>query len=244
MHVAALIPAYNEAATIAAIARQARAHTGWVIVVDDGSSDGTAAQLAGLDVTVLRQDFNQGKAAALQRGFVHALEHGAEAVITLDADGQHDPTDIPRLIEAGERHPRHIVIGARLANRKRMPRARRFGNAQADFWISWAAGYPIRDTQSGFRLYPSALLHALLPLDHSRAGFVFESEMLIEAVWRGFYIVAVPIATVYPEQARGSYYRPLHDTARIARMVARRLLRRRLNPLALLRALGLVPPPD
>jgi len=239
--IAVVIPAYNEAATLANIIGRARQHIATVIVVDDGSSDGTADQAEAAGAWVLRQPVNQGKGAALWRGMQEALARGANAVITLDADGQHCPEDIPKLLEVHGRQPHCLVIAARLEHRDRAPPLRRFANGMADFWVSWAAGCPIRDTQSGFRLYPAALLRKLPPLENQRRGFVFESELLIHAAHHGHYPAMVKIATLYPSQGRPSHYRPWHDTLRIVAMVAWELIKQGLYPLGLLRSLGLWP---
>lgn len=240
MVVVAVIPAYNESATIADVAARARRELEAVIVVDDASSDGTAERLLGGDVVVLRNAENLGKGGSLWRGMAHALASGADAVVTLDADGQHRPEDIPALISAALANPGRIVIGARRLSRERAPPARRFANAFADFWISWAAGHPIEDSQSGFRLYPAALLRQL-DIRHDRdRSFVFESEVLIEGARLGWRSCAVPIETIYRKGSRPSYFRPVTDIVRITRMVAAKLLRRGMYPVGLLRALGLV----
>ena len=244
MQVAVVIPAFNEATTVAEIAECALRYTRTVFVVDDGSEDDTAAQLLDLPVTLLRNVTNLGKAASMSRGFVAALEQSMDAVITLDADGQHRPEDIPRLIEAAEEYPGDIVIAARLGGRERMPRSRRFGNWQADFWIAWAAGYPIRDTQCGYRLYPAALLERLVVPGGRQDSFVFESEVLIEAARIGCYARPVSIDTIYGRSPRESHYRAASDTMRIVLMVAGKLIRSGLYPLGLLRSLGLLPHPD
>jgi len=243
MQVAVVIPAFNEATTVAEIAERALRYTRTVFVVDDGSEDDTVAQLRDLAVTLLRNDTNLGKAASMARGFVAALEQSMDAVITLDADGQHRPEDIPRLIEAAEEYPGDIVIAARLGGRERMPRSRRFGNWQADFWIAWAAGYPIRDTQCGYRLYPAALLERLVVPGGRRNSFVFESEVLIEAARMGCYARPVSIDTIYGCSPRESHYRAASDTMHIVLMVAWKLVQRGLYPLGLLRSLGLLPHP-
>lgn len=243
MRVAVVIPAFNEADTVADIAERALRYSSHVLVVDDGSEDDTASRLTGLPVTLIRNDVNIGKAASMARGFAAALDEGVDAVITLDADGQHRPEDIPRLVGAAAEHPGDIVMAARTQERGRMPRTRRFGNRQADFWISWAAGYPIRDTQSGFRLYPAALLERLQVRGGRRNSFVFESEVLIDAARLGCYAHPVAIEAIYDEGARDSHYRAGADTMRIVRMVAGKLVRSGLNPLGLLRCLGLVPCP-
>jgi glycosyltransferase involved in cell wall biosynthesis len=241
--VTVVIPAYNEAATIADIAKRARAQLAQVIVVDDGSGDGTAEQLRGLDVTVLRNERNCGKAVSLWRGMETALARGASAVVTLDADGQHQPEDIPQMLRAAAQYPGQLIVASRLRRAAPPPPLRLFANRCANFWISWAAGYWIADSQSGFRLYPAALLRRL-PTPHGRgSGFVFESEALIEAAWQGVRSRPVVIDSIYPKVARPSHYRPAVDTLRIIRMVALRLLRRGLYPLGLWRVLR-EPRPD
>jgi len=214
-----------------------------VIAVDDGSDDDTATQLLELPVMLIRNDTNLGKAASLARGFAAALAQSMDAVITLDADGQHRPADIPRLIEAAGKYPGDIIIAARLEGRDSMPRLRRFGNWQADFWIAWAAGYPIRDTQCGYRLYPAALLQRLGVRGGRRNSFVFESEVLIEAARIGCYARCISIDTIYAGSSRASHYRAASDTMRIIVMVAGNLIRSGLYPLGLLRSLGFLAHP-
>ena len=243
MTIAVVIPAYNEAATIAEIVRRTRQRIEWVIVVDDGSGDDTAAQAGAAGAVVLRQPDNQGKGASLWRGMRHAVEQGAEAIITLDADGQHRPEDVPKLLEAHRRWPSRLIIAARLERREAAPRLRRFANRMADFWVSWAAGCPIPDTQSGFRLYPAAFLRRASGPRGGRRGFAFESALLIQASRQGCYPAAVAIETIYPAQARPSHYRPWRDTLWIVDLVAWSLLKRGLYPLGLLRSLRLLPLP-
>jgi glycosyltransferase involved in cell wall biosynthesis len=208
-----------------------------VVVVDDGSTDGTAEALHGLPLILLRNRHNLGKAASLWTGFTHALAHGARWIVTLDGDGQHRPEDISRLLAATVRFPDRIVIGARLHDRKNFPARRYYANQFARFWISWAAGYAIADTQSGFRVYPASLLATLGPREVSWQGFVFESEILIVAAARGVESVAVAIPGIYPQQARASHFRPIHDIARIVLMVAGKLLMRGMFPVGLWRSL-------
>lgn len=234
---AIVIPAYQEAATIRDIVQRCLAHGEPVIVVDDGSSDDTAAQVADLPVTLIRHPHNRGKAHSLWTGMQAALSMGADAVITLDGDGQHAPEDIARLIAARAQAPDALIIGARLLNRAEAPAARRRANDFADFWISWASGQRILDSQSGFRLYPGTLLRDLEIRRSDRYGFVFESEILIEAVRRGVAVRSVGMASRYPPQARRSHFRPVLDIAAIVLMVAGKLLARALHPLGLYRAL-------
>jgi glycosyltransferase involved in cell wall biosynthesis len=237
--IAVVIPAYNEALTIRDVASRALAQLRDVIVVDDGSTDGTSATLHGLPLTLICNPRNLGKGASLWRGFAVALAEGAEAVITLDADAQHRPEDIPRLVEAWRAQPGHIVIGARLWDRGNVPRLRYFGNRFANFWVAWAAGFPVSDSQSGFRLYPASILRRVKVAHGPGARFAFESEILIEAGRAGAGFSAVPISALYPPAARASHYRSAADTARIVRMIAWKLLARGLDLPALVRSLSL-----
>jgi hypothetical protein len=157
----------------------------------------------------------------------------------LDADGQHSPDEIPRLVAASQRHPNQIIIAARLGKRSTVPGIRRFANNIADFWISWAAGHRISDTQSGFRLYPAALLKQMRLERNLRHGFVFESEILIEAAKRGYYTTSIITDAIYPQGARASHYRPTLDTLLIIRMISWQLISRGLYLQGLVASLGL-----
>jgi glycosyltransferase involved in cell wall biosynthesis len=245
MRTVVVIPAYDEAATLRDVAQRALAVCPHVVVVDDGSSDGCAATLDDLPVTLRTHAVNRGKAASLWTGFAAALALHPDVVVTLDGDGQHQPEDVPRLLAAARRHPAHIVIAARVHDRAQAPRARRVANAVADFWLSWAAGHRVVDSQSGQRAYPAALLRTLLDearLRHDAgASYPLESELLIVAARRGYRTVAVPIDTVYRAGARRSHFRPVRDIARIVRMVAGHLLARRLHPRGLWRCLTSAP---
>jgi glycosyltransferase involved in cell wall biosynthesis len=236
--VAVVIPAYNEAATIRDVAAGARAYASLVIVVDDGSQDGTAETLSGLDVVVLRNATNCGKGASLKRGITCALQRGAALVITMDGDGQHMPQDTPRLLAMAKEHPNDIIVGARLIGTEAFPRRRYYANQVANFFISWAAGYAIKDSQSGFRLYPAKLLQQPRVAKIRAPGFAFESEVLIEAARLGYGSKPVAIAAVYGKEARASHFRPVVDILRITRMVAWKLIFRGLYLNGLYRALA------
>jgi len=218
-----VIPALNEERAIRAVVEDALRVCATVIVVDDGSSDGTSAALAGLPIEHIRHAQPQGKALALCDGFRRALALGASGVLTMDGDGQHAASDLPRLLAAAAKYPNHIVIGARLLGKDAQPDKNRIGNQQADFWVSWACGQRIVDTQSGQRFYPRAAIEIALGLPQD--GFVFESEILIEASLRGIRAVSVPIASRYEEDRRASHFKPFRDVTRITRMIAGRLVR-------------------
>lgn len=223
-----VIPGYNEAATIRDVASRAKRRCPNVVVVDDGSTDGTAEALVGLDVTVLCNEQNRGKAGSLARGFDYALARGAMGVITLDADGQHAPEEILSFFEQAAEHPTAFLVGARRREQRRSSVSRYVANRIADFWIGWAAGLPIEDSQSGFRLYPASLLRAVNLKSDKTRSFVFESEILIEAARRGVECRNVEI-TVQPRSGpRPSHFRPLVDVLRITQMVAWKLLSRGL----------------
>jgi UDP:flavonoid glycosyltransferase YjiC (YdhE family) len=233
---AAVIPAYNEAATIHAVATRTLRYIHLVIVVDDGSSDRTAEAIRELPVTVLRHPHNQGKAAALWLGMQYALERGAAAVLTLDGDGQHEPDDIPALIAMHRRDPMAIIIGARFRRKQAIPWLRAIAHRTANFWVSWAAGYQIQDSQSGFRLYPAAVLNKAGSRCDPTSGFAFESEVLIEAGRMGIPIRAVPVPAIYGRHLRRSHFRQMRDVARITGMVAQKLLANRMDIPGLLKS--------
>jgi glycosyltransferase involved in cell wall biosynthesis len=231
------IPAYQEAATIRALAQEALAQSPNVIVVDDGSTDGTALQLSGLPVTLLVHPHNRGKDASLRTAFAHALAQDAACVIAMDGDGQHDPADAPLLLAAWRRNPRLILIGSRLHDRSQFPTARWRANRFACFWISWAAGHPIADSQSGFRAYPAEVMRLALGTKVRGRRFTFESEVLIEAARHGHETLALAIPGRYPANARPSHFRPVRDITWIVLMVAGRLLRSGMAPVGLWRSL-------
>ena len=234
----AVIPAYQEAATIAAVVTRLRAAMPGVpvLVVDDGSSDGTAAIAAAAGAEVLGGAANQGKGAALRLGMRAALARGAGFVATLDGDGQHRPEDVPRLVALAA--PDVIVIGSR-RGAAGQPAARRRANRVADFWISWAARHPVSDSQSGLRLYPAAALADLARYEGRARRFSFESEILIDAARQGITTVAAEIPALYGTTLRRpSHFRPVADIARIVIMVAGKLLARGMDPVGLWRSLA------
>ena len=234
---AVVIPAYNEVKTIRDITERALLHAKSVIVVDDCSTDATVNELSDLNITLLRNDENLGKAATLWRGIEHALSAGAEKIVTIDGDGQHKPDDIPRFVAASVDYPGRVVIGMRFTNSEGIPKARYNANKFANFWIAWAAGMPIKDSQSGFRLYPAQLFSDVKIECGKGRGFVLESEILIEAGRNGFKVISVPIDAIYNSNARPSHFRPVLDIAKITLMVAGKLANRGFYPMGLYRSL-------
>ncbi len=217
-NVAIVIPALNEALRIRDVVQGALAQCPNVIVIDDGSDDGTAERIADLPVTLLRHARRMGKGASLRDGFREALRQRREGVLTMDGDGQHSADDIPRLLAAARRHPGCVVIGARLRKRANQPTYRRLANRFGDWGIAWGTGYQVADSQSGQRYYPAAVC-ALD--DVPGEDFVFEAQILISAARQlGTRCVSVPIESRYKtvhsgEQFRPSHFKPLRDFSRI-----------------------------
>ena len=199
--IVALIPGYQEGPRIAAVVEAARRHLP-VVVVDDGSTDDTAVQAEAAGAIVLVQRPNAGKGAALRAGFRHALEHGAAAVVTLDADGQHDPAEIPAFLAAFEATGAELIIGRR--DFGSMPPIRRLSNTLGGWVFSAAVGRRVADNQSGYRLIGRRLMTALLDSDES--GFEFEVEMIARCIALGLPITDVPIRTIYAGEP--SHIRP------------------------------------
>jgi glycosyltransferase involved in cell wall biosynthesis len=209
--VIAVIPAYQAASSLAPVVREASRHLA-VLVVDDGSSDATAEVAAASGAQVVRQQPNQGKGAALRTGFRYAIDAGYEAVLTLDADGQHDPTCIPAFLQAWQARHAPLIIGRR--DFSQMPLSRRLANNLGTLVFSWAVGRDIADNQSGYRLIGRPLLPRLL--DSTEAGFEFEVEMITLAIRAGVVIDWVPIPTIYADQ--GSHIRPAAHVANFLRV--------------------------
>ncbi len=187
-----------------------------VFVVNDGSTDGAPERAGASGARVIDHPANRGKGAALATGFAAALAEGAEGVITLDADGQHDPAWIPRFLDAAE--GADIVVGSRMSEPGSMPWLRVGVNRFTSVVVSRLAGTRLTDSQSGFRWISSDVLRAVR-LESQR--FDAESEILIKAARRGFRIAEIPVPTIYGNEV--SKIRPLRDTGRFIRLVWRGL---------------------
>ncbi|SMM98428.1 FIG143263: Glycosyl transferase [uncultured Candidatus Thioglobus sp.] len=231
-----VIPAYNEEKTIRNVVKRALAQCEKIIVVDDGSSDGTIAELENLPIDLIKHTTNQGKAASLWDGFQLALKSKIDFIITLDGDAQHSPEDMGLLIKDRVAYKNHIIIGARLADKASIPTKRYYANKIANFWIAWASGYPIADSQSGFRLYPVKLFEGLKISTSKNSSFVFESEIIIKAAKMGIYSHAVAIPAVYTKDARPSHFQGVRDITLITLMVGKSLISRIMYPQGFYRA--------
>lgn len=181
MELKAIIPAYQTAASVADVVVATRRLISDVLVIDDGSTDETAEEARRAGADVLRFPENRGKGIALRAGFSRALENGCRAVVTLDADGQHDPGEIPKLVELWRETQAALVIGSRAHLEEKMRPARRFGNRFARNSISFFAGTPIPDAQSGFRIYDVALLRTIALRG---VRYELEAEVIVRAADR------------------------------------------------------------
>jgi glycosyltransferase involved in cell wall biosynthesis len=219
-NIVALIPGYQEGPRIAAVVAGSRLSLP-VVVVDDGSTDDTAAQAEAAGAMVLIQRPNAGKGAALRAGFRHVLEDGTTAVVTLDADGQHDPAEIPAFLAAFDATGAELIIGRR--DFATMPPVRRLSNTLGGWVFSVAVGRNVPDNQSGYRLIGRRLMTALL--DSTESGFEFEVEMIARCIALGLPIADVPIRTIYAGEP--SHIRPWRHFTEFLRVTraARRIVK-------------------
>ena len=211
-NVLAIIPAYNEGENIGLVISATLKHLP-VLVIDDGSSDETARIAASNGAKVLHQVPNQGKGVALRKGFEHAIEAGYQAVVTLDADGQHDPHEIPTFMRAYQQSRADLIIGER--HFSPIPTIRRLANTLGKWSFSWAVGQSIGDNQSGYRMISRRMMEAVLGSQES--GFEFEVEMIVVCIQKGYTLEWVPIRTIY--SGEGSHIQPLKHIFEFTTMV-------------------------
>lgn len=213
--IAATIPAFQAAPSLGDVVRRTLRLIPDVLVVDDGSRDGTAeeARAAGAEVLVLPE--NRGKGVALRTAFDTLIPRGYSGIVTLDADGQHLPEEIPRLLEAG---PADLVLGTRDHLFRDMGTVRRTSNRLSSWAISFAAGQSLSDVQTGFRLYSRELLTTI---GFPGSRFEAESAVVVRAARHGLRIVTVPVRLGFADGRTTSHYRPLVDSLRIAGAVTR-----------------------
>jgi glycosyltransferase involved in cell wall biosynthesis len=206
---AALIPCFNEATAIGEVVRAVHQHLPVVLVVDDGSTDDTAANAATAGAEMVRHATNRGKGAALRVGFQHLRDRGFQWALTLDGDGQHAADDIPKFFQRAEAGGASLIVGDRLSHAEKIPPLRRRVNRWMTKRLSRRAGLPLADSQCGFRLVNLAALSGVeLTADH----FEIESELLLRFVAAGRKVEFVPIEVIYKTNA--SKIHPLVDTWR------------------------------
>jgi glycosyltransferase involved in cell wall biosynthesis len=216
LRIAAVIPAYQAAGTVPYVIEDVLPVVPELLVIDDGSTDGTGDAARSAGARVLTHTKNRGKGAALKTAFDDLFGRGVDAVVTLDADRQHIPTEIPRLTDLAE--DADLVLGVRDHLFGEMSSLRRFSNSISSRLISFAAGTHISDAQTGFRLYKRRLLENV---SWNETGFDAESAVVVRSARLGYKIVGVPIELAKVDGRSTSHFRPLADSARIARAVVR-----------------------
>lgn len=218
-----VIPLYNHAATVREVAKRALAVLPRVLVVDDGSTDGGGDTLGGLDVQLVRHEVNRGKGAAILTAAREAARMGMTHIVTIDADGQHDPGDLCALLEVLRADPLSIVVGKRDFETANVPGSSRFGRKFSNFWLRLQTGRSLEDTQSGFRVYPLAVLEEL-KLGESR--YSFEIEVLVKAAWAGVALRDAYISVYYPPRdERVSHFDKFKDNFRLTLLNTRLTMR-------------------
>lgn len=210
-----VIPTFNNATFLRPLLTELNTFGPGIIVIDDGSSDGTAGVLADFEgLTVISFPLNQGKGAALRAGFSKALELGFSYAITIDSDSQHRVDDIPAFLEILENESPILVMGSRVLDQEHVPAGNRFANRFSSFWFRVETGIRLKDTQSGFRLYPLKEIENIRCIS---GKYEYELEVLVKSAWKGISIKEIPIQVHYPPKGeRISHFRPFRDFMRIS----------------------------
>jgi len=218
-----VVPLYNHGATVRDVVDRCLKQHPYVLVVDDGSCDGGANDLSDLPVTVLKHEVNRGKGQAILTAEDYARQHDFSHVVTIDADGQHHPEDLPLFFAAIESEPLAIYVGLRDFDVANIPTSSRFGRQFSNFWLRVETGCKLGDVQSGYRAYPVRVLDHLTFTD---LRFSFEVEVLVKACWAGVPLYDVPIQVYYaPGSERVSHFDKLKDNMRLAWLNNRLCLR-------------------
>ena len=214
--VCVMVPTYNNAGTVVDVVKGILQLTDDLIVVIDGCTDDTRERLdeAGLDIVRVDYAQNRGKGHALLAGFEKALAMDYDYAITIDADGQHLPEDIPVFLEALQKHPDSLIIGARNLHQVNMSSGSTFANKFSNFWFKVQTGIALSDTQTGYRLYP---LRRLTGKRFITSRYEAELELLVFSAWANIPIHEVPVNVYYPpKEERVSHFRPFADFLRIS----------------------------
>lgn len=211
-----IIPTYNNCRTLKQVIDGVSHYTEDIVIVNDGSTDNTAEILDSYSrFNKINLPKNKGKGNALRVGFQHAESLGYQYAITIDSDGQHFPDDIPVFVDSleKEKNKNLLLIGARNMAQDGVPKKSSFGNKFSNFWYWVETGNRLKDTQSGFRLYP---LTYLKELKFYTRKFEFEIEVIVRAAWNGTIVKNVPVKVKYDESERVSHFRPFKDFTRIS----------------------------
>jgi glycosyltransferase involved in cell wall biosynthesis len=207
-----IIPAFNAERTIIEVVEEVGGYGLPLLVVDDGSTDSTAVLLERLAVATIRHPVNLGKGAALRTGFAWAAKNGFTGVVTLDSDGQHDPTAIPLIISTAEREGFDLLIASRRSQFEQMSGLRRQWNRFGVWCFLKRTGFTIDDSQSGFRFYSARLLQEI---ELTADGYEMEMEILMKAWRKGFRVASIPVAARVADGRSTSHYQPVRDTWKI-----------------------------
>lgn len=213
MKVCVIVPTYNNCKTLKRVLDSVLLYTSNIIIVNDGSTDETLRILANYSQLVqIHFSKNSGKGMALRAGFKKAIELNYNYAITIDSDGQHFASDIPKFIDFLEKESDALIIGSRNMMQEGVPKKSSFGNKFSNFWFWFETGIRLEDTQSGFRLYP--LLH--IPKKYFTNKFEFEIEVIVRSAWKGITVINMPIQVLYDPTERVSHFRPFKDFTRIS----------------------------
>ncbi len=208
-----VIPVYNHSATVRDVASRCLQQHPDVVVIDDGSTEDIPAALEGLDVRIISHDRNRGKGQAILTASRYAVENNKTHILTIDADGQHYPEQIPDFLEAVNKQPNAVVIGVRNFGDSDAPFSSRFGRSFGNFWVRIQTGIKVHDIQSGYRVYPVAVLNNLRFMFHT---YAFEDEVIVRASWAGIPISGIPVKVFYATgNKRVSHFCKFRDNVRL-----------------------------
>ena len=210
-----IIPTFNNDQTLEKVIAGVKNYSYDVLVINDGSTDKTNEILSRqTGITIFHQDKNRGKGLALRRGFDEARKLGYDYALTIDSDGQHNTSDIPKFFELLEKNPGCLIMGARNMDQASVPGKSSFGNKFSNFWFRFETGIELPDTQTGFRLYPISLLQHMKFFTRK---FEFEIEVIVRGAWKGIPFLSVPVSVYYaPKETRISHFRPFQDFTRVS----------------------------
>jgi len=213
VHACVIVPTYNNSKTLRRVLDSVQQYTANIIVVNDGSTDQTAEILEAYpQLFQIHHEKNSGKGTALRNGFKKAISLGFDYAITIDSDGQHFASDLPKFIHAVQNDGLALLIGSRNMTQDGVPKKSSFGNNFSNFWFWFETGIRLEDTQSGYRLYP--LKH--IPKKYVTRKFEFEIEVIVRSAWKGIPVKNIPIDILYDPTERVSHFRPFKDFTRIS----------------------------
>ncbi|MFV8345704.1 DUF2062 domain-containing protein [Flavobacterium sp. ZB4P13] len=213
LKVCVIVPTYNNCKTLKRVLDSVLLYTSNVIIVNDGSTDETALILENYkNLVQMHFSKNSGKGLALRAGFKKAIELNYNYVITIDSDGQHFASDIPKFIDVLEKEDEVLIIGSRNMMQEGVPKKSSFGNKFSNFWFWFETGIRLEDTQSGYRLYPLQQI----PKKYFTNKFEFEIEVIVRSAWKNINVVNMPIQVLYDPTERVSHFRPFKDFTRIS----------------------------